>query len=416
MRGHTDEGLRAAELVLELPVKRRGWRISVLVNAAALAERRGLAEKAVEHYRAADELLQEVIDEIDDWGKDLDQATRDAHCAAMAGQQAWCRVRRAVLGVGSSSTSRLADEAVELARRGGGHTLGLVLAGAGEAAYTEARYERASELYAESAVYLEAAGDVIEVARIRLVTGAAAWAQGRLASAEACYREALDVSRNAGDSDGVAEALRNLADLALLRRDDRAQDLVADAVSQYEDLGDPKGLVISRVLRLRGGEAQLANKAVDEAASFRDDTLLVDALLAALAAGSARHEVAAWADLARPATRSLPVWLRAVLDAAFAACGDDDQELCAAVRRVADTDHPIGCLESLHVLERIAANAEVRDAARDLRPRVLDALSAAEASASRPTLPPWDDELCAVVQRSGRPTTEEHTWDETSES
>ena len=393
LRGYVEEGLRAAGVVLATPVTRRGWRVSVLVNAAALAEQQGDGAYAAALYREADALLAEIEADIESWGAALDQEARRGYFANSAGQRAWCLVRQAILAHDRVGAAGLAHDAIALARSAGGHALALVLSGAGEVAYVDGRFEDADAAFAESLPLFEAAGDQVEAAQTKLRLGATAYTQGRFGRAEALYREALAASEAGGASRGQAEALRNLADVAFLTGGAEARALSADACEQLDALGDLKGVSAALVLRVRSGEADQAAAAIDAAQRLRDDSLLVEAVVAAAEASPTDARLHEWAARAEAAVASLPAWRRPGVTAARSLAEADATGFVAAADELGPEPQAIALIEVLRLAAAASFDADLQRAASALCETVVRGLRSCEDAGTTPPLGAWRDEL-----------------------
>jgi len=171
--------------------------------------------------------------------------------------------------------------------RAGGSTIvrARALNGAGNLAWSQGDYAKATAWYEESIVFWRQVGDGVGIARALSNLGMVLYEQGDLSRAQARYEESLALhrqwrdpdpwsiaatlnnlgravhqqgdrararalfaeslalKREIGDSSGTAATLGNLADVASADGDDaHAATLYRDSVSLYKELGDPGGI------------------------------------------------------------------------------------------------------------------------------------------------------------------------------
>jgi len=409
LRGHARGGLDAAETVLATPVVRRGWRASTLVLAATLSEQLAEVDNAVESYRAAAALFSEIDADIDEWGADLDDATREAHHKNFAGQQAWCVIRQAVLSaMRGRPTEQLAQQALASARAAGGHTLALVLADAGELALASGDVATAEARFSESLDLLVATDDIIEATRARVRLGALDWARGRFSSARRVFADAREASEAANDPTGVANAVKNLAEVSVALGDAERLDEARDAWRQFEALGDRRAVADSLVLRVRAGDRDEVGNALELARSLGDAAALSTALAAAIQAVPDSRAAEQWsADLVALAS-SAPAWLRPTALAANAFTSRDPADVCASVAELRRAPLAMGVLELLAFADDVLTAAvdplgtALRSGLAGARAALLAELGRCEDEGVEPDLTPWIDRIEAATPSLGR--------------
>lgn len=122
-----------------------------------------------------------------------------------------------------------------------------VLNGAGNLAWIQGDYNRATALLDESRMLSDNLGDKNGVASVVLNLGNIALEQGDYDKATALYKENLDLRMELGNKQEIATALQTLGNVALEQDDlEQAKTLFDQALQLFQELGDRQGAEITR--------------------------------------------------------------------------------------------------------------------------------------------------------------------------
>lgn len=132
-----------------------------------------------------------------------------------------------------------------------------VLNGAGNLAWIQGDYMRATAMLDESRMLSQNLGDKSGVASIVLNLGNIALEQGDYDKATLLYKENLDLRMELGKKPDIATALQMLGNIALEQEDlDQAKTLFDQALKLFEELGDRQGAEVTRANIRQVGRAQ----------------------------------------------------------------------------------------------------------------------------------------------------------------
>jgi len=165
--------------------------------------------------------------------------------------------------------------------RAGGSTVvrARALNGAGNLAWSQGDYAKATAWYEESIVFWRQVGDGVGIARALSNLGMVLYEQGDVSRAQARYEESLTLHRQQRDLDrwGIAAVLNNLG-RAVHEQGDRARAgaLFAESLALKREIGDSAGTAATL-----GNLADVASADGDylhAATLYRDSVVLYDAL------------------------------------------------------------------------------------------------------------------------------------------
>jgi len=153
------------------------------------------------------------------------------------------------------------------------------LNGAGNLAWSQGDYAKATAWYEESIVFWRQVGDGVGIARALSNLGMVLYEQGDLSRAQARYEESLTLHRQQRDLDrwGIAAVLNNLGRAVREQGDrTRAHALFAESLALKREIGDSSGTAATL-----GNLADVASADGDyehAATLYRDSVALYDAL------------------------------------------------------------------------------------------------------------------------------------------